>query len=57
MQKKFQAHGKIWDENIEMQVKLWLANFAQDNVDNIVIKSRFGPVDAFAKSLMKKLQA
>ena len=37
-EKKFQAHGKIWDENIEMQVKLWLANFAQDNVDNIVIE-------------------
>jgi hypothetical protein len=56
MEKKFQAHGKIWGDRVEMRVKLWLAEFVKTNVDNIVIEARFSPVDAFAKSLMKKLQ-
>lgn len=56
MEKKFQAHGKIWGDGVEMRVKLWLAEFVKTNVDNIVIEARFSPVDAFAKSLMKKLQ-
>lgn len=54
--KKFQAHGKIWDDGVEMRVKLWLAEFAKDNVDSLVIEARFSPVDAFARSLLKKLQ-
>ncbi|WP_425053912.1 ATP-dependent nuclease [Psychromarinibacter sp. S121] len=56
MEKKFQVHGKIWDDGVEMRVKLWLAEFAKDNVGNIVIEARSGPVDAFARSLLKKLQ-
>jgi len=56
MERKFQVHGKIWDSSVEMRVKFWLAEYARNNIDNIVIESRINPVDAFAKSVMRKLQ-
>ncbi|WP_206735538.1 hypothetical protein, partial [Roseovarius sp. A46] len=57
MEKKFLAHGKLWNDMIESQVKIWIANFAKSNIDDIVIEARFSQVDAFAKSLINKLQA
>ena len=57
MEKKFLAHGKLWNDTIESQVKIWIANFAKSNIDDIVIEARFSPVDAFAKSLINKLEA
>jgi len=55
MKVRFSAHGKIWDEKTEMQVKLWLARYGKDNIDNIILESRFSPVEAFLKSLERKL--
>ncbi len=56
MGKIFQSHGKLWDDQLKTNVKKWLADFVMENVEDIVIEERFGPVDAFAKSLMKKLE-
>jgi len=56
MGKKFQVHGKIWDDKVEMRVKFWLAEFASKNIEDIIIEERCGPVDAFANSLMRKLE-
>lgn len=55
MERRFKSHGKNWDDKIEMQVKLWLAKYAANNIDDIILESRFGPIDAFAKSLILKL--
>lgn len=56
MEFKFKAHGKIWNDAVSMRVKSWLASFAKENINEIIIEARIGPVDAFAKSLSKKLQ-
>ena len=40
----------------EMRVKFWLAEFASKNIEDIIIEERCGPVDAFANSLMRKLE-
>lgn len=55
MAKKFQAHGKNWDDKIEMHVKLWLARYAANNINDILVEARMGPIDAFAKSLERKI--
>ena len=55
MAKKFQVHGKKWDDKIEMKVKFWLAQYATKNIADIIVESRIGPIDAFAKSLINKL--
>jgi predicted ATP-binding protein involved in virulence len=56
MQKKFSAHGKLWDDQLEMKVKLWLANHVSQSINDHVYDARIGPVVAFAQSLLRKLR-
>jgi AAA15 family ATPase/GTPase len=56
MEKKFQSHGKKWDDSVEMKVKLWLAEYARDNISNILLDARMSPIDAFAKTLISKIR-
>lgn len=56
MAKIFQAQGKMWGDRLEMQVKLWLANYASENIEHIVIEPRFSPIEAFANSLISKME-
>ena len=55
MERVFRSHGKIWNSKTQAELKLWIANFARDNISDAVIESRMAPVDAFAKSLLTKL--
>lgn len=56
MEKKFQAHGKLWTDELQMKAKLWLAHYAASHIDQIVIEQRLGPLHAFARSLSEKVK-
>lgn len=55
MEKRFQAHGKKWDGNVEMQLKVWLARYVEANIEDIFVEAKIAPLDAFARSLIAKL--
>lgn len=56
MRKRFEASGKIWSANLEMEIKLWMAKYAAKNIKTILVEARLQPVEAFAAALIAKLK-
>jgi predicted ATPase len=55
MAKIFPASGKIWDARQQMEAKLWLANYAAENIGDVFQEAHKGPFVAFAEALERKL--
>jgi putative ATP-dependent endonuclease of OLD family len=56
MKKRFEADGKIWSAKQEMELKLWMANYAAKHIKSILVDARIAPVEAFAAALIQKLK-
>lgn len=55
MAQKFLAHGKVWDKQQEIKAKIWLAQYASDNIDKLIMDSRFSVIKSFAETLERKM--
>jgi AAA15 family ATPase/GTPase len=56
MRKRFEASGKVWSAKLEMELKLWIANYAAKHIKTILIGARLSPIEAFAAALSEKLK-
>lgn len=57
IERLFKQSGKPWDNQIKMEVKNWMSEFAAENAEQIINTPLAGPLDSFIRTIEEKIPA